>query len=120
MRKIDLISDRQNRFIFDRWIRPRITPGIIEEHRSNPFGKHSPDLDIVMNYFRRSPDPLRRAYVIVKIAPGEYQIGEAPWTRGQPIRMIDDQIFGSEQEAEHGAFLRQLADAGIDPSGVVD
>jgi hypothetical protein len=66
---------------FDEKLRERlralITDELIAEHKENPLGfrgHHSPDLQFVLNYFRRSPQAGK--YIIVASVPWqEYRIG---------------------------------------------
>ena len=86
-----------------------ITPELIEEHRRKPLGQHSDALERVLNYFRRQPQPGK--YIIVATKPWqEYRIGVLSGVRGQPATILDDEIFGSEEEAMHGIFARRVRD----------
>lgn len=118
MEKAEAIVTSQNRFIYGRWVQPRITTSLINEHRRDPFGKHSSDLDIVLNFFRRRPDKSKPLYVLVRERAGQYRIGEAPMTRGQPVRIVVEEVYRSEEEAEHAVFLRQVRDFAAWPSEV--
>jgi len=63
---------------FDEKLRERlralITDELIAEHKENPLGfrgHHSPDLQFVLNYFRRSPQAGK--YIIVASVPWQLQ-----------------------------------------------
>ena len=63
---------------FERRLRPKIrallTDELIAEHEAKPLGPHSDDLQRVMNYFRRQPQPGK--YILVATKPWqEYRIG---------------------------------------------
>ena len=103
---------RTNSTILDRWVRPRVTDRLIEEHRSNPFGKHSPDLDIVLNFLRRESHPDKPLYVIVRNPDGSHVAATASSVRGAPVQSFGP-LYPSEEEAEHAIFLQQLHDVGI-------
>jgi branched-chain amino acid transport system permease protein len=88
-------------------IRSLVTPELIEEHRRKPLGQHSDSLERVLNYFRRQPQPGK--YIIVATRPWqEYRIGVLSGVRGQPATILDDETFGSEEEAMHGIFVRRV------------
>jgi branched-chain amino acid transport system permease protein len=82
---------------------------LIEEHRRDPVGKHSPGLTRVLNYFRTAPLPEK--YVIHAVRPfEEYKILALSGVRGMPPREVDDQSFFTLEEAYHGVFLRRVRD----------
>lgn len=108
-----LYADFDRRFL-EQEIRPRITPALVEEHRRNPVGQHSPDLEIVLAFLRRDPSKERPRFVIVCTQPErEWCIGEYSRVRGEPLRICRDEPFGSEAEAEHAIFLRRLRNLGL-------
>ena len=91
---------------------------LIEEHRQNPIGKpgkggraavgHSDDLARVLDKFRRRP--MQGKYVITtRHQFREYHIGVAAGVRGEPVK-IEDEIFATQEDAEHAIFLRRIDD----------
>jgi hypothetical protein len=48
----DQVSADELRYIWHNTVQPLVTPGLIEEHKSNPFGRHSPMLDMVLTFLR--------------------------------------------------------------------
>jgi len=98
---------------FERRLRPKIrallTEELIAEHAAKPLGPHSDDLQRVMNYFRRQPQPGK--YILVAIKPWEeYRIGTLSGQRGKVVKILGDATFASEEEGLHGIFLRRVAD----------
>jgi len=90
---------------------------LIEEHRRNPIGipgrngqpavGHSPQLARVLDKLRRQP--VDGKYVIVCRRPfKEYYIGVCSATRGEPVRILHDDVFSNEYDAEHAVFLRRV------------
>ena len=93
---------------FETQVRPRITAALVEEHRSDPFGRHSLDLELVLRYLRRDLVTTRPRYLIVSETPYErYCIGENPRVPGAPIA-ITDECYASEEEAQHAIFVKRL------------
>jgi branched-chain amino acid transport system permease protein len=101
---------------FDEKLRERlrslITDELIAEHRENPLGfrgHHSPDLQFVLNYFRRSPQAGK--YIIVASVPWqEYRIGVLSGVRGVAPEVLEEPVFATEEEAIHGTFLARVRD----------
>lgn len=98
--------DAQNR---DR-IRLLITPELIAEHKADPNGIHSDDLQRALAYFRRGP--ISGKYIIVADKPfSAYRIGVLNGERGTAIEVLDH-VYPSEKEILHAIFLRRLNDIG--------
>ena len=100
---------------FERRLRPRIraliTDELIAEHAAAPLGPHSDDLQRVMNYFRRQPQPGK--YILVAVKPWEeYRIAVLSGRRGELHKVLEDERFASEEEGLHGIFLRRVRDLG--------
>ena len=98
---------------FERRLRPKIrallTDELIAEHEAKPLGPHSDDLQRVMNYFRRQPQPGK--YILVATRPWqEYRIGALSGQRGKVVKILGDETFDSEEAGLHGIFLRRVAD----------
>lgn len=90
--------------------RALVNDEIIEEHRRNPVGIHSDQLQRVLAYFRRGL--IAGKYVV--IAQGEfscYRIGELNGTRGKAITVLDEE-YSSENDVLHAIFIRRLTDIG--------
>ncbi len=101
---------------FDEKLRERlralITDELIAEHKENPLGfrgHHSPDLQFILNYFRRSPQAGK--YIIVASVPWqEYRIGVLSGVRGVEPEVLEEPVFATEEEAIHGTFLARVRD----------
>jgi branched-chain amino acid transport system permease protein len=93
-------------------LRDLITDELIAEHEQNPLGfrgLHSPDLQFVLNYFRRAPQAGK--YIIVASAPWqEYRIGVLSGVRGAAPEVLEEPVFANEEEAIHGAFMARVRD----------
>jgi hypothetical protein len=105
-----------DQMILQEDIRPLVTPAIIEEHRQNPIGFHSDELERVLIYLRKNHLDMAGKYVIVCRTPhADYRIGVLSGTRGVPPQVLQDEQFSSREDAEHGVFLRRLKDLGLMP-----
>ena len=92
-------------------IRSLINDEVIGEHEANPTGYrqfHSPRLQRVLNDF--CTQPIVGKYFVYATEPWEeYRIGIVR-ERGQPPEILDEPVFGSEDEAMHGVFVRRVAE----------
>lgn len=90
---------------------------LIEEHAGNPVGIpgragkaavcHSPELARVLDMMRRQP--LEGKYLILcRRQFEEYCIAVWSGVRGEPIRVLEDEVFSSDMDAEHAVFVRRL------------
>ncbi|MCM3403191.1 hypothetical protein [Cytobacillus oceanisediminis] len=103
-----------DRRIFETKIKPLITKELIKEHKLNPIGKHSEQLDVVLNYLRRHQEQLVGKLVIVCTDPHkEWHIGEHPAVRGERPKIFWEESFDSRETAEHGLFLKRLQKLGV-------
>jgi hypothetical protein len=110
MDKVRTVIERNKRYIWETHIRPLVTAEIVEEHRRDPFGHHSVELDMVLAFLRS--DPLRTApqYVVMCVRPEEeWVIGEHSRMRGRPIVAPPDaERYSSVEQVEHAIFLKRL------------
>jgi hypothetical protein len=103
------------RHIFDTDVRPRVTEAIVEEHRKRPIGKHSDELERVLIYLRKHHLEMEGKYILVCTKPHEeWRIATLSGKPGVPPELLPDS-FSDRYEAEHGLFLKRLADAGLSP-----
>jgi hypothetical protein len=78
----------------------------IEEFRRNPIGRHSPGLQRVLNAMRY--DPSGRQVILVCRKPfAEWVLGEMPPERDKPLKIEDEPVFTSREEAEWEMFRRR-------------
>jgi branched-chain amino acid transport system permease protein len=110
--KVREVIERNNRFLWFHHIQPLVTSDTIEEHRRDPFGHHSVELDMLLAFVRSDPLPSQPQYVVMCVRPEqEWVIGEHSRTRGVPVIAPDDsERFKSVEDAEHAIFLRRIAD----------
>jgi len=107
--------------IAEEEILPLINDELIAEHRENPIGAHSDNLERVLNYFRRQP--MEEKYVILETEKfEEFYIGQLSGVRGErpekltePLSSIDETEglpypLTSVEEAEHAVFLKRVDD----------
>lgn len=94
---------------------PAYDRALAQEFRSRPYGRHSPALQHLLNTFRLNAE--KPSYVLVCRSPGrEWLLATLGEHRGDPIRIVEDQIFHSREEAEWMRFrLRWKAATGEDP-----
>lgn len=98
------------RYIWQHNIKPLIDDAIIEEHRTNPLGKHGPALDMVLTFVRSDPVPSKPRLVVVILKPEqEWAIGEHSRQKGVPVR-VRPGSYQSVEEIEHAIFLERLKD----------
>lgn len=78
---------------------------VVEEFRRNPIGRHSPQLQRVLNLFRGAP--MEGKYVLItRIPHKEWVLGQMTGKRGEPIRMTN-QVFHDIEEAEWFVFRQR-------------
>lgn len=103
-----------DRTILDRKLRPAFTAALVQEHKQNPFGPYSPDLESLLLFLRRNPDPDLLRYCVLKIGnPARWGVGHKPVRPGAPIMPIGEACYESRGEAEHAVFLHRLRDYGL-------
>jgi hypothetical protein len=78
----------------------------VEEFRRCPIGRHSPGLRRVLNALRFDPSG-RQVILVCKTPFREWVLGEMPARRDEPIKIEDNPIFRSREEAEWEAFCRR-------------
>lgn len=97
--------------IFERQIRPRVTPEIVEEHKNNPIGHHSDDLERVLIYLRKHHGQMAGKYILVCTIPHqEWRVAMNTGRRNEPPQLLEE-TYTDRYEAEHGIFLMRLKDA---------
>lgn len=101
------------RIIFDKHIRPRVTPAIIAEHKELPIGHHSDDLERVLIYLRKHHGTMSGKYILVCTIPHEEWRVAQITGRPKELPELLDQSYSDRDEAEHGIFLMRLHDAGL-------
>jgi hypothetical protein len=103
------------RHILDTDVKPRVTQAIVDEHRERPIGKHSDELERVLIYLRKHHLEMEGKYILVCTKPHEeWRIATLAGRPGVPPELLTDS-FPDRYEAEHGLFLKRLADAGLLP-----
>lgn len=86
----------------------------IEEHRRDPIGFHSNELDRVLTHIRLSRFTQENKGVIVCTKPfEEWCLGRLSGVRGIPPSIDRSQPFSSRDAAEHAVFLRRLKELGL-------
>ena len=84
-----------------------IDPGRLDlaaEFRARPFGRHSPELQALLDIMRRAENC--QNLILVSIEPGRWALGERQ-PDGKPPRLLEDQIFESREAGEWAAFRRR-------------
>lgn len=75
-----------DRTILEDKLRPAFSAALVEEPRSRPFGPHSPDLESLLIFLRRNPDPAHLRYCVLRVGdPPRWGIGHKPVRAGAPI-----------------------------------
>jgi hypothetical protein len=103
------VTDAAMGFIWENTVRPLVTDEVIEEHRGNPFGRHSPALDMVLGFLRNDPLRMSPRLVVVILRPEEqWAIGDVSREVGVPVHVRPD-VYYSVEEIEHAIFRERLA-----------
>ena len=113
--KVNEVIQFNIRRIWEHQLAPLVSDTLVAEHRADPFGQHSLELDAVLSFLRN--DPLRGKkpqYVIVCLEEGKrWVIGEHSRRRGKPVVPRRGPVFTDVASAEHAVFCQRLADLGI-------
>lgn len=76
---------------------------LVEEFRRNPFGRHSPDLRLLLNQLRRSQKG--EAYILVCTRPqAEWKLARKAPARGSPVHLVPGVVFTSPEQTEWEVF----------------
>lgn len=110
--KVSEVVQRNKRFIWSHHIKPLVNDDLIMEHRRDPFGHHSVELDMVLAFLRSDPLQTMPQYVVMCLRPErEWVVGEHSRERGVPVFAPGEaQRYASIDETEHAIFLRRLED----------
>ncbi|MCK6450151.1 MAG: hypothetical protein L6R19_04730 [Alphaproteobacteria bacterium] len=74
------------------------------EYRARPFGRHSPELQALLNVMRRAENC--QDLILVSIEPGKWVLGQR-LPDGQPPRLFTDEVFTRLEDGEWAAFKRR-------------
>jgi hypothetical protein len=74
------------------------------EFRARPFGRHSPELQALLDLMRRAENC--QDLILVAIAPGQWVLGERQ-PDGKPPRLLEAEAFDSREAGEWAAFRRR-------------
>ena len=87
---------------------------LYREYSRTPIGAHSPNLQFILQHFRKAP--CAGKYVLVAVVPHrKWALGRLTGVRGDPVRVDDDTTFESLDDAERHVFrLRWKALCGED------
>jgi hypothetical protein len=97
-----------NRFNWCETIAPLLSAELIDEHRREPLGEHSPALEKVLDFVRSHPDPIAPQLVLLVVGPERWAIAEYP--RGEEVvPHVREATYASRAEAEHEIFLERLS-----------
>lgn len=113
LKAVEEVLEANRRFIWTNTVARLISPELIEEHHRDPFGHHTPNLDLVLAFLRSDSSRSKPQYVIVCTVPEkEWVIGEHRRRRGEQVQ-LESERYVSVQDAEHAVFLKRLSDLGI-------
>lgn len=98
----------RNETIAREEILPLVTDDLIEEHRRDPFGNHSPELYKILTFLHRHPPEAGRLVVIVTDPHEEYALGAIPPERGEAPEILDNERYASQAEAEYAVFRKRV------------
>lgn len=74
------------------------------EFRAKPFGRHSPELQALLDIMRRAENC--QDLILVSVEPGKWVLGERQ-PDGKPPRLFEEQIFDNREAGEWAAFRRR-------------
>lgn len=86
---------------------PQIDPRRLDlaaEFRAQPFGRHSPELQALLDIMRRAENC--QHLILVSIDPGKWVLGERR-IAGKPPTLFMDEVFESREAGEWAAFRRR-------------
>lgn len=86
---------------------PPIDPARLDlaaEYRAKPFGRHSPDLQALLNVMRRAENC--QDLILVSIAPNRWVLGHRE-PDGKPPTLFTDQVFDRLEDGEWAGFKRR-------------
>ncbi len=83
---------------------PDLTRGdLIAEFHDNPFGRHSPDLRLLLNTLRNADGD--EPYVLVCLEPHRaWRLARRRAGRAQPVTLLDGPLFTTPEAAEWAVF----------------
>jgi len=86
---------------------PAIDPRRLDlaaEFRARPFGRHSPELQALLDIMHRAENC--QDLILVSIEPDRWVLGKR-LPGGKPPRLFEDQVFESREAGEWAAFRRR-------------
>ncbi len=86
---------------------PAIDPRRLDlaaEFRARPFGRHSPELQALLDIMRRAENC--QDLLLVSVVRGRWVLGERQ-PDGKPPRLFHAQVFESREAGEWAAFRRR-------------
>lgn len=106
--------------LFEASLRARladlVTPELLDEHRRNPVGHHSPALGVVLTALRQAPTQKKLALLAIEPGP-QWMIIRLSGRPGVAHDMSDPARFLDENAALHEVFVRRLDELGVHTSG---
>lgn len=75
---------------------------LAEEFKANPFGHHSPELQLVLNQMRM--ERVKGRYVLVETGPRSYTLAQLSGERGVAPTLLPEHTFDDPDAAEWAAF----------------
>lgn len=106
----------------ERGLAELVTPELVEEHRCQPVGRHSPALAWVLAYFRQAPAAGKLVVHAHRpdgagAEPLPFSLLRLSGRPGVPHEPASGEGFATEDEALHAAFLDRVAELGGDGRG---
>ena len=108
VKDVDLVYRGHFDAMTRRYLRPLITPALIEEHRLRSTGRHSEALGRVLAYLRRRPAD--QQYLLRREGDGRYRIVAMPTARNARPSEVGGEAFDTLEAARHGVFLKKIED----------
>ena len=101
------VLGRTNAAIPHTMTEPVIDPARLDlaaEYRARPFGRHSPELQALLDTMRRAENC--QDLILVGVGGNRWVLGERQ-PGGQPPRLFTDEIFSRLEDGEWAAFKRR-------------
>jgi hypothetical protein len=106
--RVDWLVVDANRILWREEIAHLLTPELIDEHRRDPVGRHSPALEKALDFIRSNPVPGALPLVLITIVPGhEWAIAEYP-PEGESEPRVREGTYTSRAQAEHDIFVERI------------
>ncbi len=91
------------------YLKTLVCDEVIEEYKHNPLGQHSEPLSRLLHFFSCAPQ--KGKYALKREEQTKtFKIIALSGERGEPPQYIDNEEYGTLNDAYHGVFLKRIHD----------